>query len=615
MEILKLINIKKDYKYKKLNQKILNNISFSFNKGEIIAILGESGSGKSTLLNIISGIDQNFEGEVLFVGNNIKQNIDEYRKKHVGFIFQNFNLIPYLNIIENVEIPLLLTNIGHKKRRKMAKEALMKVGLIDQMLKKPNELSGGEKQRVAIARAIVKKPKILICDEPTGSLDSNNTREILNIFLELSQNGHTIIIATHSNQVCKICNRVIDIKDGQITNTSVLNEYLEFFEEKPINIKYKKISFTSTIGISIKNYIRKPTRNILVSIGTSISLMALLIVLSLSSSIKKYINEVIDYSNNNKIVEIYNEKQTGSNIISKSFTINQITELNGIKGIEKIDLGYNEKGIFHIYDKEYRYDFDNIKTYSIKNNIEFIMEGRYPNEGEIVLNYYMYEKIYKNIINDYVVFKYKTQEKQFKIVGIYEDAISESTIYFNYNDIKEMFSIEPNVAYLYTSNQQEIKREVTKKGYFFSYIEESLNIFNDSFDIVIYLLSIFTILSLIISFIMIIVVLYISVLERTREIGILRAFGFVKKDIKKMFLSDGVIFGIISGILGIGLSTLIILIVDNFIKKSYLIELKSINAKYILFIIIISIFISLFSSVYPSKKASKLNVVDALRYE
>lgn len=615
MEILKLKNITKFYNLNNKKNYILQDINFTFNRGEIISILGESGSGKSTLLNIIGGLDNKYDGKVTYNNDDIKNDLDNHRKRNVGFVFQNFNLIPYLNLIENVQIPLLLTNFNRKKKRELAIEALTKVGLKEQIFKKPNQLSGGEKQRVAIARAIVKSPKILICDEPTGSLDSNNTREILKILISLAASGHTIIIATHSEQVSKISNKVITIKDGKICDTVILNEFLEFYEEKPLNNKSKKTSFISAILLSLKSTRQKLKRNMLVSIGTSIGIMGLLVVLSLSNSVKTFINDVVIKSKNDKILDVYKEKQDGNNLKSLSFELNDIKKFEALKYIDNIYYGYSEKGAFHLKNKEYRYDFDNIKTYSKSLKNEFLIEGIFPSEKEILINYYMYEKLENNLLNEHIILKNEDRDYIFKVSGIYEDGLNERNIYFNYDDINIVFSLKPNILFLETDDMLKLKLFVTKEGYFLSYIEESLKLFNETFDIIIYILGVASILSLMISSIMIMVVLYISVLERTKEIGTLRAFGFMKRDIKKIFISDGFLFGLSSGALGVILSNLILIYIDKFINKTFSIEINSINLTYIFVTLLLGILLSILSSLYPSKKASKLNIIDALRYE
>lgn len=606
MEILKLKNINKSYILNKNKIQVLKDINVNFNKGEIISIFGESGSGKSTLLNIIGGLDKNFEGNIFFKNEKINNFLDKYRKENIGFVFQNYNLIPYLNVIDNVKISLLLAKLSNKQKHNIAKEMLEKVGLKGHLYKYPNELSGGERQRVAIARAIVKNPKILICDEPTGSLDSKNSKEILNIFFKLARLGHTIIIATHSNEVIKISNKVLIIKDGLINYEEIINEFIEFYEYKN-NLKItKNLKFISSLKFSYKNFKNKKFRNILVSIASSIGIMGLLVMLSISNSIKFHINEIIKESRNSNIIEIYNEKQSENTLLSRCFEENDIEK---IRDIGNVILGYTEKNNFNIVVDDKVLNFDNITTYSKLLKEEFILDGAFPKEMEVLINYYMYEEI-KDYVNTNTYIK--IIEKEFKVSGIYEDGLEERNIYFNYSDIGVS---KPNVLFLETDNILKDKEKIIEKGYFLSYIEESLKAFNNTFNIVIFILAIASILSLIITSIMIMIILYISVLERTKEIGTLRSFGFSKRDIKKLFMTDGFLFGIISGILGVLSSCLVLKYLDTIIMNRLDMNINSINLNYIVYVLLLSIILSVISSIYPSKKASKLNIIDALRYE
>ena len=194
MSVLSLNNVKKSYKLGDGSEfPVLKGINVSFDKGELVSIIGESGSGKSTLMNIIGGLDSKFEGEVLVDGKNIgaftEKELDIYRKNKIGFIFQSFNLVPHLTILDNVALALTLSNVKRSEQVERAKEMLEKVGLKDHIHKKPNQLSGGQMQRVAIARALINDPEMIVADEPTGCLDSQTTQEFLVIITELAQEG------------------------------------------------------------------------------------------------------------------------------------------------------------------------------------------------------------------------------------------------------------------------------------------------------------------------------------------------------------------------------------------------------------------------------------------
>ncbi|MEK6372300.1 MAG: ABC transporter ATP-binding protein [Acidobacteriota bacterium] len=198
----------------------LRGIDLVLNQGEYVAIMGPSGSGKSTLMNIIGCLDRPSAGQYILDGTPVESmNDDELaavRNKKIGFVFQTFNLLARTSALANVELPLVYARIPRLERRRMAEEALASVGLADRMTHQPNELSGGQRQRVAIARALVNKPSLLLADEPTGNLDSQTGREILDLFRTLHNNGNSIILVTHEDDVAKEAKRVIHLRDGRI---------------------------------------------------------------------------------------------------------------------------------------------------------------------------------------------------------------------------------------------------------------------------------------------------------------------------------------------------------------------------------------------------------------
>lgn len=220
MEVLKLEAVSKVYTLGEEKITAIDRVSLSIKKGDFVALIGPSGSGKSTAMNLIGCLDTATTGEMYLNEINIQKltesDLAQIRGKRIGFIFQTFNLIPSLDTLENVALPMLFQNIPRTARIKKAKALLEQVGLKDQMYHKPNQLSGGQKQRVAIARALINDPEIILADEPTGNLDTKTGNEIMEILKDLNKKGRTIILVTHNHDLTKLANKVLTLKDGKI---------------------------------------------------------------------------------------------------------------------------------------------------------------------------------------------------------------------------------------------------------------------------------------------------------------------------------------------------------------------------------------------------------------
>jgi putative ABC transport system ATP-binding protein len=220
--LIDIQNLVKDYQMDSLDVAALRGINLQVQKNEFVAIMGPSGSGKSTLMNILGCLDNPTSGVYRFNNTDVTglndDELSDIRNKHIGFIFQSFNLLKRMSALENVELPLMYAGIDKAKRMAMSKQALEKVGLADRMKHRPSELSGGQRQRVAIARALVNNPGMILADEPTGALDTTSSMEIMEVFKQLHSEGNTIIVITHEREIAACCKRIILIRDGLITS-------------------------------------------------------------------------------------------------------------------------------------------------------------------------------------------------------------------------------------------------------------------------------------------------------------------------------------------------------------------------------------------------------------
>lgn len=294
--MLKLENITKDYKVGDSAVHALKGIGIEFRKSEFVSILGQSGCGKTTLLNIIGGLDRYTSGILIINGKSTKdfkdKDWDAYRNYSVGFVFQNYNLISHQTILSNVELALTLSGVGKKERQKRAIEALKKVGLEEQIHKKPNQLSGGQMQRVAIARAIVNNPDIILADEPTGALDTKTSKQVMDILKEIAKDKLVIMVTHNPSLAEEYSTRIIKILDGVITDDS--NPYKTESQEKNIDKEKRRtsIKFLTALNLSLNNLMTKKGRTILTAFAGSIGIIGIALILSLSTGIQNYINKV-----------------------------------------------------------------------------------------------------------------------------------------------------------------------------------------------------------------------------------------------------------------------------------------------------------------------------------
>lgn len=220
--LIELVGVSKTYKLGEETIYALREVSLTINQGDFVAIIGPSGSGKSTLSNIIGGLDRPDSGKILIEGQDLStvndKKLSEYRNKYVGFVFQSFNLQPQLTALENVTMPLIFARMGGAERKARAEESLKAVGLSDRMNHLPGQLSGGQRQRVSIARALANHPNLIIADEPTGNLDSQKGKEILELLEDSNKKGATLIIVTHDMAIAKAAHRVLSLHDGKLTD-------------------------------------------------------------------------------------------------------------------------------------------------------------------------------------------------------------------------------------------------------------------------------------------------------------------------------------------------------------------------------------------------------------
>lgn len=655
MALLELKNINKYYRLKD-NDKfhVLNDINISFNAGELVSIIGESGSGKSTLMNLIGGLDSDFSGELLVNEKDIKKlrrkELDKYRKNEVGFIFQSFNLIGHLSVLDNVTIAMTLSNVRKKERLKRAREILTDLGLENHINKKPSQLSGGQKQRVAIARALINNPKIIIADEPTGSLDSKTTIQVLEIMKDIAKKGKLVIMVTHSERVASASSRIIKISDGEIIDDNKVIELdNEVNIEKQDNIRKQKqnLSLISSAKLALVNMKEKLPRNILVSVGGSIGIMSIILMLSLGNGVKSYFNKTMNNYVNPLVIEVNMPSEEDENInldvttvqkpdvnSTKPFEESDIDTLSKIENVSSVERGYSiiSLGANSLVYNNKTNNLMNVSTISSNITASNVETGTLPKAGEILINKALSNNLGKDIIGQKVSLRILANQKilnrDFIVSGVYTTTGGDLTAnmksaFLNYSDLEKLYSdngykLKPNVVYVNTTNSKytpQIKQKINELGYSQSSQEQMASMFNQMIDILTYVLSGIAAISLIVSAIMIIVVMYISVVERTKEIGIIKAIGARAKDIRRIFVSEAFLIGFFSGAIGLIGAYLIMRGINLMSNKLFGVSVVLIKREYAILGVIVSIVISTLAGLLPANKAARLDPVESLRRE
>lgn len=650
--LISLFNIQKNYVLGDEKVPVLQNINLKLEPGKMTCLLGESGCGKSTLLNIVGGLDTFDSGKYLFNGQNVndfkEKDWVKFRKENIGFIFQSFNLISHLTALENVEMSMILKGLSKEDRQNRAKELLELVGLKERMDYLPNRLSGGQKQRVAIARSLANDPDIILADEPTGALDSDNSLQVMNLLKSIAKKGKIVLVVTHSKELSQIGDTIISMKDGNIE--SIDHGVYENVDDNCIAKEYSvnskgninsKINLSTTIKLAYRNIKTKKWRSFLTAVGASIGIFGIAIISALSNGVQNKISDATDGTTLNTSINVSKEKNEflDDNDVKKIQSLPKVKEVYFYNPYEiSVKAKDNNKKATGSADSLLPKKYEN--TYG-KN---YVKNGYYPAKKEegILIPERLAEELFSKstdaIGKDVEVSArlmsmkdiYQAVKINTKIAGVIKNQSIPfmDTIGLPYEmsqDImKQSVEGKGNVSLAFTvipssvNEIDKVKDEIVSKGYKAHTEEENSNVLGNYVSLAGIALGMLSGISLIVSSIMIGVVLYISVLERTKEIGILKAIGSFKSDIRKIFITEGMMIGFMGGTLGV-LGAFLVGKIANFIihevndKMDF--ELFQLNYKQVAFFILFSMFLGLLASFLPASKASKLNPIEALRYE
>ena len=670
--MLKLNNISKTVKSGNTTETILDHASLQINPDEFSVIIGKSGSGKSTLLNILSGLDQDYSGKITYGNTEISnKNRDHYRSNEIGFVFQNFNLIAHLSVLENIILPLdLMVSMTKKQKRDEALKILEELEISELADKSIKNLSGGERQRVAIARALINKPKIIVADEPTGSLDEKNTQVIMRLFKKIAENGTSVIVVSHDLTFTEYADKVYKMSDGKLELEQDLAENRNEASNDDITIpKSKSLPLLSLIRHSFKNFLSRKKRNIFISIGTAIGIIALMLSFALNMGVSQGVESFMDDLNPSNVNIYHDLSGTGAGNPSVPMTDAEIEEAEsffdsaGIEAIYPSLYVYGEAITFDgnevvntneniIILEEATFDADNYSNFY--HSSEILIAGTTLEEGEAGM--ILTSSIAKQLLG-YETYENAGEEEYEKLVG------QDITIdyYINDNGSSINYSEEVPVSGIMSSERETMMTNIVvteqtmgmlteEKGYskdtyvvngvasspsesaeivseyqgedifeeklLITNTQEFLDMILNILQIVVIVLAFMSILSLIVSGVMIFIVLSMAIIERTKEIGVMRAIGFKAKNIKLIFIMESVIIVLLSNIIA-GLIAIIIGSVMNPFMSTFtgLDNVFDFSAGTFLYTLAITLFITILFSYLPARKASKLNIVEALNYE
>lgn len=657
MAFLELQDIHKSYFLGKEEFPVLNGIDLQLDRGEFVSILGESGGGKSTLMNIIGGLDRKFTGQVKVDGRPLdhtkEKQLDNYRRGTIGYIYQSYNLISHLNIVENVLVSLDMTTLKGSQRKERAIALLKKVGLGDHLKKRPSQLSGGQKQRVAIARALASDPEIIIADEPTGALDSRNTAEVLKLLDQIAAEGKLVITVTHSQEVANYGTRIVHLTDGQIDGDTRLKPAYPVPQEDQSEFRARPLS----AGASYKNAFKHLTftfwRNSLIMLGTAIGLFAVLLFSGLGNGVNAFIeNQINSMVNPNSVTVLKNPtgKKMSSTELQQSMqqfandpsklllTDAQVDRLRDLKHVNKVEPGYQLSTYTVSYNKK-NSSSSGIQTWTKAFADNTIKTGHKPGDNEIVINKNQAialtsAKNYKKLQGKTVQLTMQWINKKnqpiqitgkLKVVGFSDNAqaLPAAT---NYHTMRQLIDkkngvTKANYVSVNVTNSIYVKQVAKKiqdlkdnKKYTYGAITvgDILDTINQYVQIASIVLSAIAGISLVVSALMIIVTMYMSVSERTKEIGILRALGERKKDIRRLFTAESILIGLFSAVLALLLAYGFSALLNHLLYKIVKFNMVQISVANIISTVIIALVISFLAALLPARRASRLNPIDAL---
>jgi macrolide transport system ATP-binding/permease protein len=651
--MIELKNVSKIYQMGAIQVPALDNISLRIEEGEFIAIMGPSGSGKSTLLNLLGCLDIPTTGQYLFDGLDVSQfsesQLARIRNEKIGFVFQTFNLLPRLSAISNVELPLIYAGT-HAKRKAVATKALRSVNLEDRALHRPRELSGGQQQRVAIARSLVNQPSIILADEPTGNLDSKAGKEIMSILTKLNEEGITIILITHDDSVASCAHRVIRLMDGQVTEdqkTADTKRVVSSLANRN-NLKKKRgfslVELWESLTMAMSSIISNKLRSFLTMLGIIVGVGAVIAMIALGQGASSQITENISNLGANLLMvrpgalQMGPVRSAGGSMTSLVYE-DALAIAEQCHSVEKVDASFsrNAQAVYENKNTNTSIEgvtpnYPDVKNFPIKEGSFLTEEDNRLMRRVAVLGQTVVEDLFgeKNPMGEYI----KINRAIFQVIGVMSekggsgfmdeddvifiplktaqkrvfgvDYVSIINVKAKNKDVMDQASAE------ITSVLRERHRLTAKDEDDFNVMSQSdiLSTVQETSNTFTMLLAGIAAVSLIVGGIGIMNIMFVSVTERTREIGIRKAIGAQRWDILSQFLIEAIIVSLSGGIIGIGVGILFSNLMSKFAGWQTVVTPISVVLSFSFALVV-----GLFFGFYPARKASLLSPIEALRYE
>ncbi len=655
MKIISIKNLSKTYNTGKISFKALDNVSVEVESGEFVAIMGPSGSGKSTLMHLMGFLDSPDSGSYTLNGvETAKLSDDEYaqlRSGFIGFVFQQFHLLPRENTVENVELPLIYA--GKPESHGEGKKLLAEVGLIAKESNMPNELSGGERQRVAIARSLVNNPEVILADEPTGNLDSKSQTEIMQLLAGLNKKGKTVIMVTHDEEVSEYAGRIVRIRDGKIVSDTVNKG--KFYEEPPgfkagidsaksiAKPVISRIEFVDYIRQAFNSIMGNKLRSVLSMLGILIGVAAVIAMLALGQGAKDAIQKSLSSLGTNLLTVIPGNIRMGGVSLGTGtvtrFTLQDVDELAKLPEVKFTSGTVSGRGQIVYQDKNWSTQVQGVgENYPVMRNSvpafgSFYTENDMRTRNRVCI---IGQTVATNLFGDADPLgqQIKINRTSFKVIGVLpakgssgwrdqDDVIVMplTTAMFRLLGKEYVDSIDVQVKdfSMMQDAQDSITALLRKKHKITNPDDTSFQIMNmadiqktmtDTANSMSLLLGFIAAISLVVGGVGIMNIMLVSVTERTREIGLRKAIGAKRKDIMTQFIIESVLMTFIGGVAGIIFGSSATLLLSAVAKWTTSISLVSVVG-----VTLFSIGVGVVFGILPAQKAAQLNPIDALRYE